>query len=186
MTREEIVETAAAAGTHEERLGLLRECVQAATLRSLHESKAFMSLALTGAAALRFALGSPEFAADLEFALVDKREYKPERWLFAAKRRLSFMGLDASVAFARRTAVHSGWIRVPSLLVEAGLADHEVQPLGFRILVDISQDAGRACGVKLAEVAGERFALRYIARPDGTGGGGLQQMRQMRYSTENS
>jgi len=173
MMREEILERAASAGTPEEGRAILRECVQAATLRSLHESGAFDSVCLSGEAARRFAEGSPEYAADLEFRVVDKKGhkpsakpgatpgYKPERWLFAAKRRLGFMGLDAGIAFARKASSHAGWIRVPGLLAEAGLADSASETVGFRIVIDIAPIDASTCAVKLVDAAGECFGIRY-------------------------
>lgn len=169
MMREEILERAASAGTREEGRAILRECIQAATLRSLHESGAFASICLSGEAARRFAGGSPGYAADLEFRIVDKMgrkpgaksSYKPERWLFAARRRLGFMGLDARIAFARKASTHSGWIRVSGLLAEAGLADLASDTVGFRIVIDIAPIDASTCAVKLVDAAGECFAVRY-------------------------
>ena len=169
MMREEILERAASAGTPEEGRVILRECVQAAALRSLHESGAFDSVCLSGETARRFAEGAPEYAADLEFRVVDKKGrkpgampgYKPERWLFAAKRRLGFMGLDAGIAFARKASSHAGWFRLPGLLVEAGLADSASETIGFRIVIDIAPIDASTCMVKLVDAAGESFAVRY-------------------------
>ena len=161
MTREEILETAAMAATPEGKLAALRECVQAATLRSLHESGAFSSLCLTGGAAERFALGSESPAENLEFVLADKAGYGPEKWLFKAQRYLRFMGLEARIAFARKASVHAGWIKVTGLLAEAGLSSSPADALGFRISIALQTPEGMARKVKLVEAAGECFALCY-------------------------
>jgi len=161
MMREEILETAALAGTPEEKLGALRECIQAATLRSFHESGAFSSICLTGEAAARFAEGSGKYAQGLDFFMVDKKGYSPERWLFKAQRYLRFMGLDARIAFARKAAFHAGWIKVTGLLEEAGLASSPAEAIGFTISIAPGPPAGAARKVKLAEAGGECFALRF-------------------------
>ena len=83
MMKEEMLELAAAASDPEAKRAVLRGCLRASLLRSFHEAEAFLSVALIS-----------EGEAGLEFALLDKKDYKPERWLFAAKRRLWFMGLD--------------------------------------------------------------------------------------------
>jgi hypothetical protein len=153
MMREEILELAALAKTPEEKLCVLHECLQVATLRSLHEAGAFGSLCLTGESAARFAGGSPHHAADLEFRLVDKKDYKPERWLFSVKRRLRFMGLAPRIAFARKLSAHSGWVKVTGLLPEE---------LGFKISIDITPLAAEATRVALVDMAGECFGVRYI------------------------
>lgn len=161
MMREEILEAAALAGTQEEKLGTLRECIQAATLRSFHESGAFSTLCLTGAAAGRFVSGAPGYAQDLDFLVVNKAGYSPEKWLFKAQRYLRFMGLDTRIAFARKAAFHAGWIKVTGLLAEAGLSSSPADALGFRISIAPEAPEGVACKVKLVEAAGECFALRF-------------------------
>lgn len=182
MMREEILEAAAAVESPGEKSDAMRECIQAVTLRSLHESGAFASLCLTGDAALRFAgdpssglisgnsngrpatgLGSGHagYATDLEFRLVDKKGYRPEQWFFTVRRRLRSMGLDARIAFARRGPIHSGWIKVSGLLAEAGLSPSPDEALGFTIVIGITPLERAACRVKIVEAAGECFALRY-------------------------
>ncbi|MDP2790306.1 MAG: hypothetical protein Q8O15_00945 [Rectinemataceae bacterium] len=169
MMKEEILEEASAAARPEEKRQILKEAIQAAVLRSLHESGAFASLCLTGAAARHFTCAAPEASApapaaalsDLEFCLVDKKGYKPEQWLFAAKRRLRFMGFDARIAFARKLAKHVGWIKLPGLLEEAGIAEGGKEALGFGIVIDIAPGEKKDCRVSLVEAQGECFALRW-------------------------
>lgn len=152
MMREEMLEAAALAGTPEEKLGVLRECIQAATLRSLHESGAFSTLCLTGEAAGRFAAGAPGYVQDLDFVIVSKAGYNPEKWLFKAQRSLRFMGLDTRIAFARKVSTHAGWVKVTGLLPET---------IGFRIVIDIEPIDAAMCRVKVVDMAGECFAVRY-------------------------
>lgn len=161
MIKEEILEKAVAAVTPEEKRQLLKEALQAAVLRSLHESGAFSSLCLTGAAARHFAHAASVFPSDLEFGLVDKKGYKPEQWLFAAMRRLRFMGFDPRIAFARKLARHVGWIKLPGLLAEAGMAESEKEALGFGFVIDIAPGEKSGCRVSLVEAHGECFALRW-------------------------
>jgi hypothetical protein len=95
---------------------------------------------------------------------VDKKGYKPEQWLFAVKRRLRFMGLDARIAFARKASIHAGWVKVTGLLAEACLAQSEAETIGFRIVIDIAPIEPAICTVKLVDMAGESFGIRYICR----------------------
>ena len=155
MIREEILEIADKAETTEAKLCAIRACIQAATLRSLHELGAFEKLCLTGESARHFATGTPEYITDLEFGLVEKKGYKPEQWLFAVKRRLRFMGLDPRIAFARKASIHAGWVKVTGLLAE---------DVGFRIVIDIAPIEPATCEVKLVDMAGECFGIRYIYR----------------------
>ncbi|PKL07268.1 MAG: hypothetical protein CVV53_00360 [Spirochaetae bacterium HGW-Spirochaetae-9] len=154
MMLEEILEIADQAETPEAKLCAIRACIQAAALRSLHELGAFEKLCMTGESARHFASGAPEYMTDLEFGLVDKKGYKPEQWLFAVKRRLHFMGLDARIAFARKASIHAGWVKVTGLLAE---------DVGFRIAIDIAPIEPVMCKVKLVDMAGECFGIRYMS-----------------------
>jgi len=129
MLKEEMLELAAAAPDPEAKRAVLGDCLRASLLRSFHEAEAFLSVALVS-----------EGPAGLEFALLDKKDYKPERWLFAAKRRLWFMGLDPRIAFARKLTVHQGWVKAPGLLAEAGILEDPVEPLGIKIQITLSRD----------------------------------------------
>ncbi len=146
MLKDEMLALAAAVPDSEGKRAVLRDCLQASVLRSFHEAEAFLSVAIAS-----------EGAAGLEFALLDKKDYKPERWLFAAKRRLWFMGLDPRIAFARKLSVHQGWVKVPGLLAEAGLPEDAADPLGVRIQIALAPP--EHCGTSVAIV--ERFGLRF-------------------------
>jgi hypothetical protein len=153
MIREEILEAISTIEGSEAKLAVMREWVQAAVLRSFHESGAFLSVCMTGQTARRFGGSSPEYAQDLEFALVNKKGYSPEKWLFKAKRYLGFSGLDTRIAFARRGNLHSGWVKV------SGLLDRE--DLSFKILVDATPHEVISSMVKIVETAGQCFGIRY-------------------------
>ena len=143
MLKEEMLELAAAALDPEAKRAVLRRCLQASLLRSFHEAEAFLSVALVS-----------EGEAGLEFALLDKKDYKPERWLFAAKRRLWFMGLDPRIAFARKLSVHQGWVKVPGLLAEAGIREDPAEPLGIKIQINLSRDEMKPLKVKVVKKMG--------------------------------
>jgi hypothetical protein len=149
MLKEEMLELAAAATDPEAKRAVLRECLQTSVLRSFHEAEAFLSVALAG-----------EGATGLEFVLLDKKDYKPERWLFAAKRRLWFMGLDPRIAFARKLSVHQGWVKVPGLLAEAGLPEDPAEPLGFRLQISLEKPENLSTTVDVVERFGLRFGVK--------------------------
>jgi predicted nucleotidyltransferase component of viral defense system len=81
------------------KMNLLREYLQAFTLRSFHESKVFRCLSFVGGTALRFLHGLSRFSEDLDFSLEDAEGYDPKAWLKKIKRDLAFAGFDASVTW---------------------------------------------------------------------------------------
>ena len=149
MLKEEMLELASAASDPEAKRAVLGDCLRASLLRSFHEAEAFLSVALVS-----------EGEAGLEFALLDKKDYKPERWLFAAKRRLWFMGLDPRIAFARKLSVHQGWVKVPGLLAEAGLPEDPAHPLGVRIQIALAPPEHYVTTVDIVERFGLRFGVK--------------------------
>jgi hypothetical protein len=125
-----------------EKLNLLREYVQAMVLRSLHESEAFVSLAFVGGTALRFVHGLPRFSEDLDFSLVAKDAYTPEKWMKKVKHDLQLSGFDAKVSWNDRSTVHKSWIKVAGVLKEAGLAGRPEQNLSIKLEIDSRPPAG--------------------------------------------
>lgn len=157
MIKEEILELAMQGANAEKGDGseIVRECLQAAVLRSFHESGAFASVCLVGDGARRFAVGKEERVDELGFALFDKAGYAPERWLFKAQRYLRFMGFDTRIAFTRKAFVHAGWLRT---------ADGKVE---VKIRIELGAVDRANCTIKVVEVAGECFAVRYGVERNG-------------------
>ncbi len=125
-----------------EKLNLLREYVQAMVLRSLHESEAFVSLAFVGGTALRFVHGLPRFSEDLDFSLVAKDAYTPQKWMKKVKHDLQLSGFEAKVSWNDSSTVHKSWIKVAGLLKEAGLAGRPEQNLSIKLEIDSRPPAG--------------------------------------------
>ncbi len=125
-----------------EKLNLLREYVQAQSLRSLHESEAFVNLAFVGGTALRFVFNLPRFSEDLDFALESENRYKPESWMKKLKSDLLLAGFDASLKWNDRTTVQKAWIKIGQLLHDAGLAAMKEQKLSIKLEIDTCPPAG--------------------------------------------
>ncbi len=124
------------------KLNRLREYLQALVLRSLHEVEAFSSIAFVGGTALRFLENLPRFSEDLDFSLVQRDDYKPERWLKKAKRDLQFAGLDCSITWKQKKTVNLAWVRIAGLLKDAGLSAHKNQNLSIKLEIDIMPPKG--------------------------------------------
>ena len=126
-------------------MNALREFLQALTLRSLHESEAFRSLAFVGGTALRFAYGLRRFSEDLDFSLETSAGYEPERWMAKLKRDMALAGLEPSIRWNAGTTVHKAWIKWEGILYEAGLSPHPSQKLSVKLEIDTRPPAGAVC-----------------------------------------
>ena len=126
-----------------QKMNRLREYVQALSLRSLHESEAFVNLAFVGGTALRFVYGLPRFSEDLDFSLHEKIGYAPQQWMKKLKRDLSLAGFNVRVTWNDRTVVHKGWIKIAELMHEAGLAGVPQQNLSIKLEIDTRPPQGQ-------------------------------------------
>lgn len=127
------------------KLNLMREYLQALTLRSLHESEAFRNLAFVGGTALRFAYRLQRFSEDLDFSLETSVGYDPERWLKKLKNDLMLASFDVSVTWNNKTGIHKSWIRCGGVLKEAGLSPLAEQKLSIKLEIDTNPPVGAVC-----------------------------------------
>lgn len=125
-----------------QKLNILREFIQALTLRSLHESEAFINLAFVGGTALRFVYSLPRFSEDLDFSLHKTDGYTPETWMRKVKRDLSLAGFNVRVTWNDKTVVHKAWIKTAELMHEAGLAGVPRQNLSVKLEIDTQPPQG--------------------------------------------
>lgn len=126
-------------------MNLLREYLQAITLRSLHESEAFSHLAFVGGTALRFAHSLPRFSEDLDFCLEAPNGYAPEKWLRKLKRDLELAGLPLSVKWNDGSTVHKAWLKWPGILQAVGLSPLPEQNISIKLEVDTCPPSGAVC-----------------------------------------
>jgi hypothetical protein len=124
------------------KMNLLREYIQAFTLRSMHESKAFQCLSFVGGTALRLLHGLPRFSEDLDFSLENADGYDPKTWLKKIKRDLIFAGFNATVTWNDRKIVHTGWLSIAELMGAAGLTDIPEQMISIKVEIDTEPPRG--------------------------------------------
>lgn len=125
-----------------DRTNILREYLQACSLRSLHESRAFERLSFVGGTALRFLYDLPRFSEDLDFSLETATGYEPLRWLDKLKRDLARLGFDIELSWNDRQTVHVAWIRVAGILMEAGIVGQSDQKLSVKLEIDTVPPSG--------------------------------------------
>lgn len=126
-------------------LNRLREYLQALVLRSFHESEAFRPVAFVGGTALRFLHGLPRFSEDLDFSLVSADGYAGKEWMAKVKRDLTLAGFIPEVTWNDRKTVHTGWVRLPGILREAGLSVMADEKLAIKVEFDTRPPEGAKC-----------------------------------------
>lgn len=138
----ECLELAAKESDPGRRLNALREYAQSMTLFSLHQSEAFSSISFVGGTALRFLFALPRYSENLDFSLESANAYEPAKWLRKLKRDLEFIGFTPEITWNDKRTVHTGWIKFPGLLKEAGLAAVPSQKLSIKLEIDSKPPAG--------------------------------------------
>jgi len=146
------------------RLNMLREYIQAQALRSLHESRAFEALSFVGGTALRFLFDLPRYSEDLDFSLEIPENYFPDAWMAKLKRDLEFQNFNVEMSWNSTKPVHTGWIRIASVMKDAGLSSRPEQKLSIKIEIDTNPPAGAATMVRLVN-RHALFAVRHHDLP---------------------
>lgn len=126
-----------------QKLNRLREYLQALTLRSLHESEAFVNLSFVGGTALRFVYDLPRFSEDLDFSLHKTEDYQPVKWIKKLKHDLVLGGFNPRVTWNDKTVVHKSWIKIPEIMHDAGLAGLRQQNLSIKLEIDTRPPTGQ-------------------------------------------
>lgn len=123
---------------------LAREFLQAAILGSLQRHGAMVPLAFQGGTALRFLYSIRRYSEDLDFALERPgANYDFRGYLEAVRADLRREGYTVDVArVSDQRAVHSAFVRFPTLLHEMGLSGHRDETLAVKIEVDARAPAG--------------------------------------------
>lgn len=160
----ECLELAAKESDPGRRLNSLREYVQSMALFSLHQSEAFSAISFVGGTALRFLFALPRYSEDLDFSLESADAYEPVKWLKKLKRDLEFMGFMPEITWNDKRTVHSGWIKFPGLLKEAGLAALPSQKLSIKLEIDSKPPAGAAFETHVVRLH-RLMALRHHTLP---------------------
>jgi hypothetical protein len=124
------------------KLNLVRELIQATILRTLHECEAFNSLSFVGGTALRFLENLPRFSEDLDFSLMNEKNYEPEKWLKTIKSELSAAGYNCTITWNNKRVVNVAWIKIKGLLYEMGVAAMPDQNLSIKLEIDTKPPAG--------------------------------------------
>ena len=143
--KEELLELAGSAADVVERANLARHYLQSQILLTLAESKAFLSLAFVGGTCLRFIHGLKRYSEDMDFSVEDFSEYRPENWIESLRQALTFQGFDVGVSWTKRSAVDSGWVKIPEILYELGVAGTRSQNLSIKLEVDRNPPLGAIC-----------------------------------------
>jgi len=147
-----------------DRTNVARQFLQRQILASLSGSLAFRSVAFVGGTCLRFLYDLKRYSEDMDFSVENTEHYEPERWVQEIRLALTHQGFAPEVSWRERRAVDVGWVKVPGILYELGVAGTPIQRLSIRVEVDRNPPAGAGCETT-AITAPRLIAVRHYDMP---------------------
>ncbi|MBI4430571.1 MAG: nucleotidyl transferase AbiEii/AbiGii toxin family protein [Candidatus Omnitrophica bacterium] len=146
--------------SHNEKLNLMREYLQAYVLRIMHDAGFFRTTAFIGGTALRFLHSAPRFSEDLDFSLEGEQHIAFSQLLKKINSELSAAGYQVSVTAEKEKTVNSAFVRFESLLFEAGLSSHRDQKFSVKIEIDVNPPKG---AVLRTQVVNRYFLISFLS-----------------------
>lgn len=137
-----VLELASKAKDNSTKLNIIREYLQALILRIIQEKGKSKNIAFLGGTALRMLYGLPRFSEDLDFSLVNNKNYEFTKLLSEIKANLITSGFEISITLKNEKAVQSAFIKFSSLLYETEISPMKSQNLSIKIDVDTNPPLG--------------------------------------------
>lgn len=120
----------------EEKINRLREFLQILVLKILSDKGYFKNLAFVGRTALRIFYSLRRFSEDLDFSLMNRKDYDFATLISVLKKELRLFGIEVELKSRMEKVVQSAFVKFPGLLHELGIATLGDQKLSIRVEVD--------------------------------------------------
>ena len=121
---------------------VLREELQLLLLKMIYDLGYFGNLVFVGGTALRVLFGLRRFSEDLDFSLVNKKNYNFDRLVNSIAFQLKKNKFEADFNVKKHKIVHNVMIRFKGLLDIFGLAKLKWQKLSIRMEIDTNPPEG--------------------------------------------
>ena len=126
----------------EGKINRLREVLQLLCLKILQDRGCFSSVAFVGGTALRVLYDMRRFSEDLDFSVIDKKDYDFLKLISIVKREFKLCGLEMEAKTKDTKIVQNGMLKFPGLLKVMGISDLKSQKISIKIEVDSNPPAG--------------------------------------------
>ncbi len=126
----------------ETKINRVREILQLIILKIIYDRGFFNNLAFTGGTALRIVFHLRRFSEDLDFSLVNKKDYDFEIISSSLVKSLKLYGLSVEIKQKTKSNVHSLMLKFPGLLKSLGISNLESQKIAVKLEVDSNPPEG--------------------------------------------
>lgn len=152
--------TASREGTRA-KFNIMREYLQAYTLRIMYETRVFHAWAFLGETALRFLHNLPRYSEDLDFSLVHQGGGLGFMDVAGKlKQEFSLAGYQVSVSCNDQKTVHSSFVKFEGLMYESGISPHKSQNFSIKIELDTNPPEG---GALKTEIVNKYFPISFLS-----------------------
>lgn len=148
--------------TDEEKLNKVREFLQIVILKIIYDKGFFKNIAFVGGTALRILYELRRFSEDLDFSLINGKEYTFSALNSEVERSLKLYGLEVEANAKEKGAVHNVFLKFPGLLKNVGLSRLTSQKLSIKLEIDTRPPKGWVLETSLVN----RVYLINIVHPD--------------------
>jgi len=144
------------------KLNVIREYLQAYTLKVLNEEGFFRCAAFVGDTALRFLYRLPRFSEDLDFSLEDQRHKADsfKRLIKKIKDEFSSADYKVSVSYNDQKTVQHAFFKFEELLFEAGISPHRSHKLSIKLEIDTNPPKG---AVHKTDIVNKYFPVAFLS-----------------------
>ena len=126
----------------EKKINRLRELLQILCLKIMHDKGCFSKVAFVGGTALRILYDMRRFSEDLDFSVIDKKDYDFSEIISTLEHEFKLYGLEMTTKTKTGKIVQDSMLKFPKLLKIMGLSELEGQKLSIKIEVDSNPPPG--------------------------------------------
>lgn len=139
---------------------VLLEYLQTQILKALSLSSYNENVSFLGGTCLRFAYGIERFSEDLDFDLIKKEKFEPEKLAREIGKRLELQGFNVDVATKTTDNIHIVYFRFRDVLREFGLSVPKDQKILVKFEIDFTPYRNIKTEMKFADSFNERFPMK--------------------------
>ena len=139
---------------------VMREYLQAYTLRVMQDEGLFHTTAFLGGTALRFLHDLPRYSEDLDFSTVKGKKHDFAALVKKIKEELVLAGYSVAVTYKDEKTVQSAFVKFGGLLKDAGLSPFKEQNISLKIEIDTNPPDG---AVFRTDIVNKYFPISFLS-----------------------
>jgi len=120
----------------QEKINYLREFLQIMVLKNIYDQKAFNNIAFLGGTALRILFDINRFSEDLDFSLINKKQYDFNKINDNIVKFFKQNNILVEMTPKTTNNVHSAFLKFPKILKELNLSIFDNQKLSIKFEID--------------------------------------------------